>query len=188
MGSKKMGIKVVLCIVTLIFLCGGLATAGSGLTGAVASIDVFGGSMAVKWNKAVVVFDLKNPELKGYRNVSDIRKGDVVTVTYVKNGIRVVKGGQAGEDKKGELRKSGEEKKVETRKRGNDTRPRVALRSRGTSFEDVDENKDGVVSAAELSQIVPGLTRQQFRQYDTNGDGRLDRKEFYAIDPKAVRR
>jgi hypothetical protein len=188
MSLKRKGIKTLFCIVTLAFLYGGLAVAGSGLTGVVSGVDVFGGSMAVKWNKTVVVFDLKNPELKGYRNVSDIRKGDIITVTYVKNGIRVTKGAQTGEDKNREIRKAGEDKKNAVKKSGKDARARVVLRSRGTSFEDVDENKDGAVSAAELSQIVPGLSMQQFRQYDTSGDGRLDRKEFYAIDPKAVRR
>jgi hypothetical protein len=188
MGVKRKAAKVLFCTCLLILSYAGFVRAGSGLTGVVAGVDVFGSSMAVRWNKTVVVFDLANPQLKGYKALSDIRKGDTVTVTYLKNGVRIAKGAQAPEERKEEVRKAADGRKNEARKGTKDGRVRVAHGSRGTSFEDVDENKDGTVSAAELSQIAAGLSMQQFRQYDRNGDGRLDRKEFYAIDPRSVGR
>ncbi|OPY68357.1 MAG: EF hand [Syntrophorhabdaceae bacterium PtaU1.Bin034] len=47
-------------------------------------------------------------------------------------------------------------------------------------FKDADVNKDGKVDAAELTIIMINVTPEKFREYDKNGDGALDEKEFKA--------
>jgi len=53
----------------------------------------------------------------------------------------------------------------------------------GQNFEDVDNNKDGWISPVELCVLIPDMTMEQFRKYDKNGDGRLDRVEYGQIKP-----
>jgi Ca2+-binding EF-hand superfamily protein len=55
------------------------------------------------------------------------------------------------------------------------------MKTDGKSFADVDNNKDGKISAIELSVVIPGLTMEQFRQYDKNHDGYLNKAEFEQI-------
>ena len=54
-------------------------------------------------------------------------------------------------------------------------------RTNGKSFAGVDNNKDGRISPIELSVLIPNLTMEQFRQYDKNHDGHLDKAEFDRI-------
>ena len=55
------------------------------------------------------------------------------------------------------------------------------MKTDGKSFADVDNNKDGKISAMELSVVIPNLTVEQFRQYDKNHDGYLNKAEFEQI-------
>ena len=57
------------------------------------------------------------------------------------------------------------------------------IRTRGSGFDDVDANKDGKVNPVELSVIVPNLTMEQFKGFDKNSDGTLNRSEFRTVNP-----
>jgi Ca2+-binding EF-hand superfamily protein len=50
----------------------------------------------------------------------------------------------------------------------------------GKEFRNADVNKDGKVDAAELTIIIIDITPAKFKEYDKNGDGILDDKEFVA--------
>ncbi len=49
------------------------------------------------------------------------------------------------------------------------------------TFGTVDNNKDGKISPVELCVVIQDLTMEEFRSYDTNGDGFLDQKEFKRV-------
>jgi len=57
---------------------------------------------------------------------------------------------------------------------------RLRDKPRSSEFWDVDNNKDGKITAIELTVLYPDLTLQQFREYDKNGDGFLNEQEFRA--------
>ena len=48
-------------------------------------------------------------------------------------------------------------------------------------FKQVDTNQDGRLEYKELSVVIKGLTAEQFRKYDANKDGYLSDEEFRAI-------
>ena len=58
------------------------------------------------------------------------------------------------------------------------------MKTDGKSFAEVDNNKDCKISPIELCVLVPDLTMEQFRQYDKNHDGHLDKAEFGQIKLK----
>jgi hypothetical protein len=156
----------------------------SNFTGTVTAVNFVDKTITVKNHGVLVTFDADKPILKGYKGLSDVKVGHVVSVSYVETGLTVRKeGGKAVEP---EVKVSKPKKETpKTRQEAAKSKPgrlmRVAVRGQGTSFDDVDENKDGRVTAVELSVIVPGLTREQFKEYDKNGDGWLDRSEFNAV-------
>jgi hypothetical protein len=157
-------------------LCAGEADAGGGFPGTVANVDISAKTLAVRGKGVTVVFVLQRPLLQGYRTVGEIKRGDKVTVAYTGNGTRIMKGHVALPEPspvvKAEKAPAG---------KGKERPKRVAKKVKGSGFEDVDDNEDGRISAIELCTIIPNLTREQFRGFDRDRDGFLNRSEYIAI-------
>ncbi len=144
---------------------------GGSFSGTVESVNPLLKSITVRGAGAVVNFDLTNPTLKGYRNIGNIRRGDRVSISYTGHGVRITKG---------HGRTSRTVAAVHDAKR--DRPQKVRVWHGGSGFEDIDENKDDRISAVELSAAIPDLTMNQFKEYDRNADGVLDRSEFGSIN------
>jgi len=129
-------------------------------------------TFSVKGRLNTVTFDASNPVFSGYRTLSDMRVGDPVGVSYTADGIRVQRH-RGGPAQKGQG--EGGPKASAGRKHG---LLKWEPRSGNGSFDRADVNKDGRISPVELSTVIPDVTRDQFRQWDKNGDGLLDRAEF----------
>jgi hypothetical protein len=178
--KKVIGAAVFL---VMVFFFGG-EVFGAGFSGTVTNVNLPVQTISVSDRGRIVTFDISNPVLKGYRSVAGIRIGDRVEVTYIREGIRVAKISGTPSKVESVARKPGTEtgiSKPGVTKSKKEGRARVSLRTNGTGFDEVDENKDGRISPVELTVIIPSLTREEFKQYDLNGDGYLDRKEFKAV-------
>lgn len=178
--------------------------------GSVVRIDRTARNITLTGKGKTITFDMINPSLIGYASLDEIKTGDTVTVSYVKEGLQIRKGlppappqsktarantapPRASVQKKAEPKamqqKSGETKTVSPKTEAKKPQKTAAIRTtpvrlrdkpRSSEFRDVDNNKDGKVSAVELTVLFPDLTLQQFREYDKNGDGVLDEPEFRA--------
>ena len=140
-------------------------------------------SMTLRSGGSTVSFDISNAILQGYGSIASIKKGDRVGAGYTADGIRIAKLPKVSE--KAAVEKSLSEKTVPTPPRVQ-TRKKSSLFARrmktdGKSFADVDNNKDGKISPIELSVVIPNMTMEQFRQYDKNHDGHLNKAEFEQI-------
>jgi hypothetical protein len=156
--------------------------------GEVLGVDTAAQNMTLRSGRNTVTFDISNPVLQGYGSVAAIKKGDRVGVGYTAVGINIAKSPRITEGSaqgKAGLDKSGPEKSVATPSRVQTPKKtlRIARRTKtdGKSFSGVDNNKDGKISPIELCVVIPNLTTEQFRQYDKNHDGYLDRAEFGQI-------
>ena len=147
--------------------------------GDVVKMDPESRTMTLRSGGHAVSFDVSNAVLKGYGSIAAIKKGDRVGAGYTTHGIHITKlskiAAQAGTGKAfGEGAPSLNRPK----------KPSLFARrtkTDGKSFADVDNNKDGRISPIELSVLIPNLTMEQFRQYDKNHDGHLDKAEFDRI-------
>ncbi len=151
--------------------------AGRSINGEVVRVDSAAKTMSVRSGGALINFDISNPVLQGYGSLTSIRKGDRVGLSYTANGIRIARLGKGApespsvaEKQPGPAAKK-QKKSLFVRR----------IKADDRSFSSVDNNKDGKISPIELSVIIPNLTVEQFRQYDRNNDGRLDRNEFEQI-------
>ncbi len=73
-------------------------------------------SIQVKVKKEAVTFDVSNPELEGYKEMSDVIVGDTVAVKYKKDGIMITKmKGRLGEKKVEKAKRTRPEKVSEKR-------------------------------------------------------------------------
>ncbi len=145
-------------------------------TGIVMRVDTDAKTILVKGRGKAVAFDISNPTLKGFRGLRDIRKGNYVSVVYTAHGIRIARSSrsEAGPERDEVVRG--------TAKRGGSGSGRVRVKTKGEDFCDIDENKDGKVSAVELSAVVKNLNMQEFKEYDKDGDGYLNAKEYGFIN------
>jgi small nuclear ribonucleoprotein (snRNP)-like protein len=158
-------------------------------SGIVTHVDPETNIISLKSHGKTITFDMTNPTLTGYRNIHDIKKGDIVSVGYVPSGIQIRKGFYSGTHPEtvpsSQNEKNTAQKKVgkaeRTKLRNSNSPIRLRDKPRPTSFQDVDNNKDGKISPVELSVIIPDLTMEKFKEYDKNGDGYLDEAEFNAI-------
>lgn len=149
------------------------------ITGTVTTFDISAQTIAVKYGSSTIRFDLSNPVLKGYKNTAQIRKGDRIQIGYTARGVRVAK--VMGEPVAPETSAPKVEKSVTKPERHSSKVQRI--RTRGSGFDDVDANKDGKVNPVELSVIVPNLTMEQFKGFDKDKDGTLNRSEFRTVNP-----
>lgn len=185
------------------------------VTGSVVHIDRTAKSITLKGKGKTITFDMINPSLIGYASLDEVKTGDTVTVSYVKEGLQIRKGlpppppqpkkarvntatSRASGQKKAEAKvirqKTSEaaamqEKQPSLKTESKKPQKTAAIRTtpvrlrdkpRSSEFRDVDNSKDGKISAVELTVLFPDLTLQQFREYDKNGDGFLDESEFRA--------
>ncbi|MBA4417336.1 MAG: hypothetical protein C0392_05435 [Syntrophus sp. (in: bacteria)] len=144
-------------------------------TGLIVHTDSAAKMISVKGRGRTVTFDVSNPFMKGYRSVEDLKSGDYVAVSYTFDGVRIVKitKSEALSDR-GEI-----SERPATAKKGVSRRARV--KEKGSTFNDVDENKDGKISPVELSAVVKDLQMKQFKEYDKDGDGYLSESEFQYV-------
>jgi hypothetical protein len=164
--------------------------------GKVDSLSESSGTLIVKGRNGVVSFDISNPILMGYRSINDIKEGHFIGVQYVRNGIRIIKKGSETksmplEPKIAGKSHSAQEKPVTTmqNKMRKIIRPLRRFEKSDNEirvFGDIDVNKDGKLSPIELSTMIRDLTMAKFRQYDKNGNGYLDKKEFVDISKTDV--
>ena len=151
--------------------------------GEVLKVDTVSQSMTLRSGGSTVSFDISNALLQGYVSVASIKKGDRVGAGYTTDGIRITKLPKAAQQTA--VEKSLPEKTVpappSVRKPKKPSLFARRMKTDGKSFADVDNNKDGKISPIELSVVIPSLTMEQFRQYDKNHDGYLNRAEFGQI-------
>ena len=145
--------------------------------GEVVNVDIQSRTMTLRNGRNLINFDISNAVLKGFGSLTDIKRGQTVGVRYLPDAIHVEK----------TTASAASASAVETTKKQQTTKkPQFSRRVKtdGLSFSDVDNNKDGYISPIELCVPFPNLTMEQFRQYDTNHDGRLDKAEFGQIKLK----
>jgi hypothetical protein len=151
--------------------------------GAVVNVDLQSRIMTLRNGRNLINFDISNAVLKGFGSLTDIKKGQTVGVRYLPDAIHVEKttASAAPAPAVETAEKPPTAKKPQTTKK-----PQFARRVKtdGLGFSEVDNNKDGYISPVELCVVIPSLTMEQFRQYDTNHDGRLDKAEFGQVKLK----
>ncbi len=146
------------------------------VTGEVLKVDIDARSMTLRSGGRMINLDISNPVLQGYGSVTAIKKGDRVGAGYTANGIRITKLPRIeGLPEKNVPAPPS----VQKPKKPSPFARR--MNTDGKSFADVDNNKDGKITPIELSVVIPDLTMEQFRQYDKNHDGHLNRAEFEQI-------
>jgi hypothetical protein len=139
--------------------------------GEVVNVDLRSRTMTLRNGRSLINFDISNAVLKGFGSLTDIKRGQTVGVRYLPDAIHVEK----------TTASAAPASAVEKTKKPQFSR---RVKTDGLSFSDVDNNKDGYISPIELCVPFPNLTMEQFRQYDTNHDGRLDKAEFGQVKLK----
>jgi hypothetical protein len=148
---------------------------GPVFSGTVVRVDISSGTISVKSRGNVVTFDAANPMFSGYRGLRDIRTNDRVAISYKGDGIRITKSTGKGEPavrEEPQGPRMGKQSKDVTKLQ---KRERKAAEK---GFGDVDANRDGKITAVELSVVVQNITMDDFRKLDRNGDGFLNKAEF----------
>ncbi len=155
-------------------------------TGKVTRIDTTAREISLQTSDKRLAFDLINPVLRGYHNVSDIKVGDTVSLGYIPKGIAIVKGETFPEDLKPQTaaddlsaKAKGKNLRQTASKRAAPVRVKHKVNT--LSFANIDNNKDGKISPVELGCVMPSVTMESFRRYDRNGDGCLDANEYKSV-------
>ncbi|MBA4391749.1 MAG: hypothetical protein C0399_12550 [Syntrophus sp. (in: bacteria)] len=151
-------------------------------SGTVAHVDPETATLSIRNKGKTISFDMSNPILMGYQSTREIKRGDAVSVGYTQFGLQIRKGVFSLTHSETTPRAESITKpKKTTAKPGKNTPVRMKEMKNPTSFQDIDNNKDGKITPIELCVMIPGLTIQQFKEYDKNGDGCLNESEFMAI-------
>ncbi len=116
--------------------------------------NVGAGLLTIKYPKGMLTLDISNAKFKGYKNASEIKIGDKVSITHVKGVMTVTKIAGAKPEPAKKVKKS---------------------------FKDIDTNNDGKITIEELTIVFVNITPEDFKKFDKNNDGVLDEKEFKAI-------
>lgn len=156
-------------------------------TGVVTGIDTARKTVSLKTTGKDMTFNLANPVVRGYKNVSDIKTGDTVTLGYIRNGIGIVKGENFHEDLRQQAAPDDEPVTLKSSKKGSKKQSKraapvkVKYRVNSMAFKDIDNNKDGRISPVELGAVIPNLSMENYKKYDRNGDGGLDESEYRSV-------
>ncbi len=127
-----------------------------------------------------ISFDVTNPILVGYTSLKEIKPGELVSVGYTRAGTEIKRGALPVTQRDSTVPLP-QANKTGGRKPGKGRIVWLARKTNGTSFTEIDNNKDGKISPVELSVIIPDLTPDKFKEYDRNGDGFLDESEYNRI-------
>ena len=159
-------------------------------SGTVATIDPASASLSIRNQGKTISFDMSKSILIGYQSIGEIKKGDEVSVGYTQYGLQIRKGIFAVTHQNTTSRQQVIPQKVALQKaatRVDTTKPqrgapiRMANNRYSTSFNTIDNNKDGKVTPIELCVLVPDLTIQKFKEYDKNSDGCLNESEYNTV-------
>ena len=156
-------------------------------SGTVSHVDPETATLSIHNKGKTISFDMSSPILMGYQSTRDIKRGDTVSVGYTQFGLQIRKGifSATHPEKTPQAEKTATPKKTVTKTDTAKPRKNGPIRMKEiknpTSFQDVDNNKDGKITPIELCVMIPGLTIQKFKEYDKNGDGCLNESEFMAV-------
>jgi hypothetical protein len=154
-------------------------------SGTVTHVDPATATLSLRSQGKTITFDMSKVILMGYGSIGEIKKGDEVSVGYTQFGLQVRKGTFAVTHRESvprqEVAPQKTVAKVETIKPQRGTPIRMKDNRNPTIFKDVDNNKDGKITPIELCVMVPDLTLQKFKEYDKNGDGCLNEREFSIV-------
>jgi hypothetical protein len=154
-------------------------------SGTVTHVDPATATLSLRSQGKTITFDMSKVILIGYGNTGEIKKGDEVSVGYTQFGLQVRKGTFAVTHRESVPRQEVAPQKtvarVETIRPQRGTPIRMKDNKNPTGFKDIDNNKDGKITPIELCVMVPDLTIQKFKEYDKNGDGCLNEREFSAV-------
>lgn len=113
---KKLLLAVLVLVIGITFASTGSAQAKAAVarstptlaSGFVGKVTMVGKTMImVRGKKAAVTFDVTNPQLKGYKSISNVMVGDTVAARYTKDGILITKlKGEAPKKKAGKAKKA----------------------------------------------------------------------------------
>ena len=151
-------------------------------SGGAVQVNVPADMFSLKENGSTVGFDASTPVFSGYRSLSDVYTGDRVAVFYTVDGLRVTKLlERLAPVERGEVQT--ERQPAAEAPAGKQARAMGRLIKRekkgdGTGFSDADVKKDGRISPIGLSVVIKDVTMDEFRQYDKNHKGYLDKAEF----------
>jgi hypothetical protein len=155
-------------------------------SGTVTHVDPATATLSLRSQGKTITFDMSKVILIGYGNTGEIKKGDEVSVGYTQFGLQVRKGTFAITHRESVTRQEVAPQKtvtrVETIRPQRGTPIRMKDNKNPTIFKDVDNNKDGKITPIELCVMVPDLTIQKFKEYDKNGDGCLNEREFSMVN------
>jgi alkylated DNA nucleotide flippase Atl1 len=152
-------------------------------SGKVAQVDVPTAIFSLKENGNTVGFDASKPVFSGYRSLSDMHTGDRVAVSYtVVDGLRVTMlSERLAPMARGEVqteRQPAAEAPAGKRARVVGRLLKREKKVDWTGFSYADVKKDGRITPVGLSVVIKDVTMDEFRQYDKNHKGYLDKAEF----------